>query len=246
MQNNLHPLLSYIARHCVKILRIDHEGDGGMKLLIGSSDIARLFNIKELNPEDRARYLAHKNLQESLDFKTSRALLSLHGKGERYCISHKNGNAAVAFYAKGVGVDMEEIKPRKNLIDLFGFFANEEEEAFFYTLDAQNQLLFFYELFTLKEALIKLKNSDFFNIKQEVASEVHYSLDFHIACNTYEESIIYQQHQAILLGLQTRDLSRCKFAAKFFVCKIKATEYMICCVAKNQNIMATPERFELP
>lgn len=246
MHNNLHPLLACIARHCVKILRIDHEGDGGMKLLIGSSDIARLFNIKELNPEDRARYLAHKNLQESLDFKTSRALLSLHGKGERYCISHKNGNAAVAFYAKGVGVDMEEIKPRKNLIDLFGFFANEEEEAFFYTLDAQNQLLFFYELFTLKEALIKLKNSDFFNIKQEVASEVHYSLDFHIACNTYEESIIYQQHQAILLGLQTRDLSRCKFAAKFFVCKIKATEYMICCVAKNQNIMATPERFELP
>lgn len=217
-----------------------------MKLLIGSSDIARLFNIKELNPEDRARYLAHKNLQESLDFKTSRALLSLHGKGERYCISHKNGNAAVAFYAKGVGVDMEEIKPRKNLIDLFGFFANEEEEAFFYTLDAQNQLLFFYELFTLKEALIKLKGSDFFSIKQEAASEVHCSLDFHITCNTYEESIIYQQHQAILSSLHTRDLSRCKFAAKFFVCKIKETEYMICCVAENQNIMATPERFELP
>ena len=217
-----------------------------MRLLIGSSDIARFFNIKELNPEDRARYLAHKNLQESLDFKTSRALLGLYGKEERYCISHKNGNAAVAFYAKGVGVDMEEIKLRKNLTDLLGFFANEEEEAFFYTLDVQNQLLFFYELFTLKEALIKLKGSDFFNIRQEAASEVHCSLDFHITCNTYEESIIYQQHQAILSSLHTRDLSQCKFVAKFFICKIKATEYMICCVAENQNIMATPERFELP
>ena len=217
-----------------------------MKLLIGSSDIARFFNTKALNPNDKARYFAHKNLKKSLNFKAARTLISLHGKKEKYCISHKNGNAVVAFYTKEAGVDMEEIKPRKNLAELFSLFANKKEKILFHTLDAQNQLLFFYELFTLKEALIKLKNSNFFNIKQEKASEVYYSLDFSIACSTYGESINYKQHRAILSTSHRSDLLQCKFVAKFFICEIKATKYMICCVARKEDVMATPERFELP
>lgn len=204
-----------------------------MFLKFASQKSAHFFNPKKLKRKDRKRYFKNLNLRNSFDFKVSRTILGFSRKRVRYSIAHKNGNAIVAFSKREVGVDIEEIKTRKNLKDLFLLFSTPEEQEIFFKLCEKKRLYFFYEVFTFKEALIKIEKRDF-SIAQ-ARSIVEYDLMpiSPIQIKSYHASIFFHHYFPMSFKYQKRRGFKKNLEIYFLITTFENTKYMICCIEKK-------------
>ena len=70
-------------------------------------------------------------------------------------ISHSHGVIAVAVASEPVGIDIEHIQPRKNLVELANMFMAPEELDGFLGAGMESRLFSFYEEWSSKEAIFK-------------------------------------------------------------------------------------------
>ena len=85
-------------------------------------------------------------------------------QGWRYSLSHSRGCIAIAISNAGpCGIDLEHQRPRANLMALAEQWFHPDETEFLASLDKPDQIVAFYRLWTMKEALIKVTDSSVFS-----------------------------------------------------------------------------------
>jgi len=121
------------------------------------------FMRDKLSFRDKKRLYKFPNLAQNPDFIHSRAIIIKNRlTRKKYCISHKDG-VAVILRAKGkFGIDIEALRIRKfeRLAELC--FNQTEREIL---SNSDNKMLCFYQIYTLKEAIIKASNDTLWNMK---------------------------------------------------------------------------------
>ncbi len=132
------------------------------QLLFTPPDFSRYYQSGLLDDKDQLRISRHPQLNERPCWRNSRALkqwveprFADHG----FCLSHKNDHALIALgNTQKPGVDLEALRERDTaaLIEQIG---NATEKSHLAACDYD--LLSFYRLWTLKEALIKAEDLRF-------------------------------------------------------------------------------------
>lgn len=187
-----------------------------------------------MNKKDKDRYFKNNNLKNSIDFKISRMILGFNKKRLKYSISHKNGNAMVGFSKKSVGVDIEEMQERKNLKDLFFYFSTQEEQKIFLSLNNKQKLYFFYEIFTFKEALIKIKQSDFSIAQLNSIFEFNLAPATSPRIKTYHTQISFHRYTPLSNQYKRRQVSKNALEVHFLITTYNNAKYMICCIGEKE------------
>lgn len=128
-------------------------------LSFGVGDLSAFFDERALNVTDSARWASFKGLRDNQSFINSRALMIKAPFQSTFSsLSHKKELVLRANADFNIGVDIEILVPRKIEAALeLGF--NAFEHALIKS--ASEPLRCFYELYTLKEALLKFANFGF-------------------------------------------------------------------------------------
>lgn len=119
-------------------------------------------------PEDRARYVAgHAALRlllatylgtspEVFEFdRTKEGKPFLAGAGIHFNLSHSGDYALVAIAHAPVGIDIERIAPRHNIMNIAARFFHPDETSWLESRAEPERLRAFYRLWTMKEAALK-------------------------------------------------------------------------------------------
>ena len=133
-------------------------------LSLGTDDLSKFFDENALNASDKARFNEFKGLQNNQSFINSRALMiKIDGsvKSSFSSLSHKKELVIIARANFKIGADIEILKPRK-IKPALDFAFNAYERTLIER--ANEPLKCFYEIFTLKEALLKFANLGFESI----------------------------------------------------------------------------------
>ena len=148
------------------------------------SDEISKFSKSTLSKKDKKLYQIRKNLPE---FLLSRSIKSRIKKRGKFCISHKKFGtdlqeriAAVGVSNKKFGLDLEILQKRdyKSVIE---FCFNEFEKNLMQICAPQEKMILFYQIYTIKEAIIKLENLAFSDLarvglaqnKNQIAAKNH-------------------------------------------------------------------------
>lgn len=115
------------------------------------------FSPKILDKKDKRRVKKYPNLLNQTAFRDSRVIKSKFKKRFKICISHKTNLTAVAFCKGKFGIDVEEI--RKRNFKAVSEFCFAKDEMIAYKSDQSIEK--FYQIYTIKEALIKARNLKF-------------------------------------------------------------------------------------
>lgn len=136
-----------------------------MELLItlASPDFADYYHPSALSPTDLMRRHKKPQKDHNPDWRSSRALkahLRRYCLTRRYCLSHHQGYAASVSSRQHVslGIDVQIMQP-KSFAQLLPIFTTSDEQLW-WSLQPQANLAY-YQLWTLKEALIKATNLNF-------------------------------------------------------------------------------------
>ncbi|MDA3055918.1 MULTISPECIES: 4'-phosphopantetheinyl transferase superfamily protein [unclassified Campylobacter] len=129
------------------------------------SDKIFKFDKSKLDKKDKKSYKSRKN---SADFLLSRSIKSRIKKRGKFCISHKKFDrnlqnfhiAAVGFSNKKFGIDLE-ILAERDFDSVIDFCFNEFEKNLMQICDKSEKTILFYQIYTIKEAIIKLENLAF-------------------------------------------------------------------------------------
>ncbi|MCD8212518.1 MAG: 4'-phosphopantetheinyl transferase superfamily protein [Campylobacter sp.] len=116
----------------------------------------------KLYRKDRRRLRKNPALKNSTSFMLSRSLKWRYKLKDKICIAHKKNICVIAKFNKKIGIDVEELKDR-NFDAVIDFCFNEDEILF--VRNSPDKILAFYQVFTVKEAYIKIKNLDFSHLK---------------------------------------------------------------------------------
>ena len=130
-------------------------------LAFAAPALAQRYRRKRLRRRDYARLQHKPQLENRLQWRTSRALLAeLRDSHPRHlpCLSHKNDHALIALGKSKPGADLEYRRPRDYLALARHSFHPQENAWLAAHPDPQTA---FYQLWTLKEALIKAENLRF-------------------------------------------------------------------------------------
>lgn len=119
--------------------------------------LAASYRRESLSCADTARIAAKPHLEARPQWQSSRALLERY-PAQNSCLSHKDGHSALAVGIEKPGVDLEQLRQRDIHAVAAHCFSAQECAALRQSADS---LLLFYQLWTLKEALIKLENLHF-------------------------------------------------------------------------------------
>ncbi|MCZ6157392.1 4'-phosphopantetheinyl transferase superfamily protein [Campylobacter ureolyticus] len=144
------------------------------------------ISFKNLDKKDKRRVKNFPNLLNNSNFISSR-WLKFKVKKRRFCISHKDGFSVLSTCDKKIAIDME-IYEKRDFIKVVDFCFNKNEKKYFY--NSSNQKLTFYEIFTTKEAIIKLKNLGFENFKDVSYFDKNIT-KFHILLNGFFITIVF-------------------------------------------------------
>lgn len=132
-------------------------------LALAGPALAREYDAQTLNANDRERLQKSPALAERTQWQTSRALL--HRLRSQYpaaslSLSHKHDHALVAIHLEQdkPGADLEYLRPR-DVIALAQQTCSPEEIA--HMAQTNEPKIFFYQLWTLKEALVKAEDLRF-------------------------------------------------------------------------------------
>nr|WP_314792373.1 4'-phosphopantetheinyl transferase superfamily protein [uncultured Campylobacter sp.] len=131
-----------------------------IKILITDKDLCAPRRLLSRRDKKLARARAH--LRE---FRVSRALKARFKKRGEFCISHKSAEGktivAVGFARQKFGLDLEILKPR-DFAAASEFCFNAFERELLAAADESEKALVFYKIYTIKEALIKVRSLGFY------------------------------------------------------------------------------------
>lgn len=159
------------------------------------SDMKINLSKKNLSKLDKIKIKKHPNLFANKSFICSRFLKHKHKDFlKNSSLSHKSNAAILAFSKKvKVGVDMETLTKR-NYDNIMQFCFNDLEKKLIFKANQSKKMELFYQIFTLKEAILKASNLGFHKISSVGLKELNSKI---IATNDkYEKfnfvSFLYQ------------------------------------------------------
>lgn len=130
-----------------------------MKLicLLAGADWAVHYDERHLSPQDQMRVRQNPNLNKNLDWKTSRTLKQ-YAPLPVISLSHSHGVSALLCGEHGfqAGIDIEQMQVR-DYAKLAQWILSDAEKQDFPNLNCEQ----FYQVWTLKEALLKAANLSF-------------------------------------------------------------------------------------
>ena len=130
------------------------------KIYIYFGDEIKPFGRRKLSKKDKALFKARAG---RVEFLLSRSLLARARRRGRVCVSHKKFDlgavAAVGISNLKFGLDLEELKER-DFAAVIDFCFNDYEKFLFGVCEASQKTLLFYQIYTIKEAIIKARNLD--------------------------------------------------------------------------------------
>lgn len=130
-----------------------------MRIDIYLTNCFGFFSKNKLDKKDKRKVRKNPKIVLNKDFQSSRYLKSIIRHKKKVCISHKNGFSAIVNSKIKCGIDIEELKYR-NFQSLSKIFSNAIEASWI-----GDDCLRFYMVFCAKEAIIKLLNLNFYNLK---------------------------------------------------------------------------------
>lgn len=157
-----------------------------IKINLYFSNKKERISFKNLDKKDKRRVKNFPNLLNNSNFISSR-WLKFKVKKRRFCISHKDGFSVLATCDKKIAIDMESFKQR-DYHKVVNFCFDEKELAFFNK--AINKKKVFYQIYTTKEAILKLKNLSFENLKEVSYFEPNLAKT-HLLFNNYFITIVF-------------------------------------------------------
>lgn len=126
-------------------------------ILLASADVCGLYSNQKLDNTDRKRLQQHPELEQRTDWQSSRFLKQqLADPYSIYSLTHKKGHAgliATSTTQDAIGIDIEYAQKR-NFLELAQLFCTENEQA--WLVQQADLSTAFYQLWTLKEAFIKV------------------------------------------------------------------------------------------
>lgn len=151
------------------------------------NSLGRFFSYKMLSKKDKKTLKKHPKKLMFEGYKSSRVLKDSFKKRGFFSISHKGEFSMVGFSKKGgFGVDLESFKTR-DFDAVIEFCFNEDEKRLY--AKSEDKMLFFYKIYTAKEAIIKAKNLNFWDL-----ARVGYNRDKNSFCDENNKKI-YIFHQ---------------------------------------------------
>ncbi|WP_169764596.1 4'-phosphopantetheinyl transferase superfamily protein [Campylobacter mucosalis] len=117
------------------------------------------FNLYK---SDKRRLKKYPNLKYQSGFLLSRSLKWQFKLKDKICISHKKDICVIARSKRKIGIDIEELKER-NFGAIMDFCFSDDEKNL--VKNADDKLLAFYQIYTTKEAFIKLQNLGFSHLQ---------------------------------------------------------------------------------
>lgn len=132
-------------------------------LALAGPEFSREYDAHTLTAADRTRLQASPALAARVQWQTSRALLHRlrnENPAANLCLSHKNGHALVAIHPRHgkPGADLEQLRPR-DFAALAQQTCSADEIA--HLAQSTTPAHTFYQLWTLKEALVKAEDLRF-------------------------------------------------------------------------------------
>lgn len=148
---------------------------------------------KKLRRIDKRRLRKNPSLKHNTSFSSSRAFIARLGLKDNICISHKGRACLVAYSKQRFGVDLEILRKRD-----FGTIKelcfSQKEIAY------ASDMLRFYQIFTMKEALLKAKNFGFDMISRVcVFSDSKFKFKSLIVDDEFIISIAYKGDKDVIL-----------------------------------------------
>lgn len=120
------------------------------------SNDSKHFSIRNLSKKDKTKVRNNPNLLKNKNFLISRSLLQKYKIKRNFCLTHKE-NFSFAVYGKKFAIDAETLKDRDfNAISKICFNQNEKEIL----KNSKDIKVSFYQIWTLKEAVLKISKSN--------------------------------------------------------------------------------------
>lgn len=124
-------------------------------------DDVEKFSKKLLSKKDKKRLKKYPNLAKNLGFLSSRSLLQKYKIKRNFSLSHKK-NFSFIVKGKNVALDAEILQDR-DFFRICEICFNETEKEILQ--NSSDKKMKFYEIWTLKEAVLKISKSNLTNIK---------------------------------------------------------------------------------
>lgn len=131
-------------------------------LFFTNPDYSKKYMSSTLDNIDKKRIINNPKKEDDINWRNSRALKYYINQNyiyENLSISHKNNYALIGINQGKIGVDLEQIITR-NWRKIINKIANDHEKEIIN--NHPNPLLFFYQIWTIKEAIIKLEQLSFY------------------------------------------------------------------------------------
>lgn len=167
---------------------------GKIYLFIGFD--SRNFSPKTLDKKDRRRLKKYPNLIKQNSFKISRYLkfkVKMRGK---ICLSHKENIAVLAISKEKIGVDVEELKERN--FDAVASFCFTKDESKILA-NAKDKTQKFYEIYTAKEAILKVKDLAFSDLAKTEFSDTMIEKKYFIVNNSFIICLAFKHCKDIII-----------------------------------------------
>lgn len=153
------------------------------------------ISYKKLSKKDKRRLKNTQSLLSLISFKKSRTALLKVPKKRYITLSHKQQACVIVSSSNKVGVDMEILENRE-FHGIADFCFNDKEKQY------STDIIKFYQIFTLKEALIKAKNLSFSHLHLvSIFNEKKYNFKSFIINNKYIISVVFKGKKDIILNI---------------------------------------------
>ena len=133
-----------------------------LKLLYLPPEFSKFYELVDLDEKDKLRLKKFPHLQQKVEWRVARVgkfLVRTYFKTNNFCLTHKKNNVLFSFSDCITGIDLELIDRKRDISALSKeVFSPEELELM---EKAQNPYEFFYQLWTIKESIIKAENLNF-------------------------------------------------------------------------------------
>lgn len=151
--------------------------------------------FKKFRRTDKKRLRKSVNLKNNISFASSRVFLNRLRLKDHICISHKQKACVIGYLKQKFGVDLELLQKR-DFEAIKSLCFSEKERAY------ADDMLKFYQIYTIKEALLKAKNLGFDMIGRVCAfSEQRFKFKSFVIDDEFIISIAFKGDKDVILEI---------------------------------------------
>lgn len=162
-----------------------------LKLLYIPENFSKFYDLVSLDDKDKLRIKNFPHLTQKPEWRAARVgkfLVRNYFKTNNFSLTHKKNNCLFSLFEGISGVDLEFIHKKRDIFAISKeVFSPQERELM---EKAQNPYEFFYQLWTIKESIIKAENLNFPSAMKEIG--IFKNNELRLKKNKAENSFLIQ------------------------------------------------------